>query len=110
MAKGGYMTKPNISRTYELLRKLPHLDMKPGSRLVTLMSAGGDPHHGPKKHFFPLIMVKNPGTGMGLEGADIGPFWKPDEPHDAVFEDRETAHTVAQQWALDLNLTYVETI
>ena len=88
--------------SHPLPRKLPHLDMEPGFRVTMI--------RGINKHFVPVLMWKNPGTGMGINRQDIGPFWEPMETSLVQYEEKKYAIQAAQKWAAELNTIFVETL
>jgi len=55
-------------------------------------------------------MWKNPGTGMGINRQDIGPFWEPMETSLVSYEEKKYAIQAAQKWAAELNTIFVETL
>lgn len=87
---------------YKLPRNLPHVGMEPGSKVIIVM--------GMADNFYPVIMRKHSGIGMGFQGADIGPFWEVHHSYPLNFATIEQARSAAADWAEEEGLTYVETL
>jgi hypothetical protein len=76
--------------------------MEPGSKVTMIRGSG--------ERFFVDLMWKNPGTGMGINRQDIGPFWEPMETSLVIYTEKKFAIQAAKKWAAELNTIFVETL